>query len=264
MTQNLALGAPTLDLMGIRQFPVGQHYPDAKAIGDAAWNIVVQSLRQKLSPEEREILDSRMSLEGTPSPSPTEKQVLRKFDEVLIQEAETLGWRLYCCPLVMRRIVYWCDKSLSGLALLKRFHKAIELGVGVNLGETSFPINNPRWYRIKQTGAKELKYLLAQYREAVRGHNRAPGPPEICNWFKETVERVSSAVPYLSQNLSALLVGLENALKNDPSFRMRMASGAVSTREAPSLFDKIFSHGCNVTESYARKKISELRELQQD
>jgi hypothetical protein len=255
MTENLALSVsdPLLDLMGIRSFPVGEQHPDATAIGRSVKVRVVELLKQKFSPKEHEAWNSLMSLQNGPSHSPTGKQMIRKFDEVLIQEAATLGWRLYCYPAAMSQIANWCDKSKDGLTLLKRFHRALEMGVGVNLGEAKFTINDPRWYETKQNAVKELKYLLGQCREVFRARKKAPKAQEIYDWVRQAVGRL----PYWHQNLAALLSYLEN----EPHFRARLASGIVSRREAPSLFDAIFGRGYNVTGPHARKKISELRAL---
>jgi hypothetical protein len=248
--------AQRLDLMAVRQYPMQP--AEAARIGETVRNRFDDLLKERLSSAESDELRSLMTPhKSDPYLSLVQKQILRKLDEVLIEAATTLGWRLYCCPLAMRRISYWCDKSVDGLSLIKRFHKAIELGVSVNLGKASYPINDPQWYRTKQSAVKELKHLLALCREVFRAKNRPPEASEVCNWFKETVERLSSAMPYWRQNLAALLTYIEH----DPYLCGRIASGLVSRREAPSIFDSVFAYGSNVTESHARKKISELRSL---
>jgi hypothetical protein len=241
--------------MGVRSFPIRDQLPDAIAVGDAVRHRVIESLKQRLSPKEYETWKSRMSL-GSASPlSRVDEQILRKFDEVLIQEAATLGWRLYCYPAAMKRVSYWCDKSKDGLAFLKRFHKAIEAGVAANLGEEKRYISDPRWYETKQKAVKELKYLLGQCREAFRARHKAPEAQEIYSWFHERIAHLSSAVPFWHQNSTALL----EYLKNDSNLCACLASGLVTRREAPSLFDRIFAYGYNVTEAHARKRISEHR-----
>jgi hypothetical protein len=61
MRDNIALSArsaPSLDLMGIRQFPRDKQKPGAVAIRDAVKIRVIESLKQKFSPAEREVWNS--------------------------------------------------------------------------------------------------------------------------------------------------------------------------------------------------------------
>ena len=94
MGDNVALSArraPSLDLLGIRQFPRDKQQPDTAAIGDAVKIRVIELLKQKLSPAEREVWNSAMSLQNAPSVSPIEKQIVRKFDEVLMRNCSDVS-----------------------------------------------------------------------------------------------------------------------------------------------------------------------------
>jgi len=73
--------------------------------------------------------------------------VLNKFDDVLIEQAESLGWRMLESNMVIQRIAYWMDKDTRGIEKLEKFNESLEGNAKIGRGLQRHSFREQEWYQ---------------------------------------------------------------------------------------------------------------------
>ena len=239
--------ADTLDFNAFRRLP--RDWEQREQFRVAITYRLDALFREELSAGERAAFDAGntrdKALDG----------VLFKFDEFIIRQAVSYGWRLFLSNYVMARIAQWWEVAENGPELLKRLGDQLAQGAKVMRGKDTFPITDPRWYAAKETAKKELRLLLKQYKNTFNQRRRPPNYHEMCDWYREKIIEAANAFPFLRANLEVLLRYFEFVRRDDETRLGRIALGEVGAAE---LFDSMAACSWNVSEDTARQSISHL------
>jgi hypothetical protein len=184
---------------------------------------------------------------------PEKRRLLGMLDLVIIERAETLGWRVYLSPLVLRQMAEWHDKYKHGPQRLKELGKAVARAARVARGEDKLPISEPEWKQNKEQAKNELQRLFNQYRAVFRPLQARPSYQDACEWLRSAVEDSKESFPLLRVNMNSLFKYFEHAGKEDITFVKRLLLGNI---RPASLFDEWAAWGRNLDTEFFRQSVS--------
>ena len=209
VTQSVKLAtAGCLDLMSF-EFPTDD--PQEKESRSVCINMeTLRIFRGRLSPAEAQLFASmRHNPEEKRDPPKEEARIWDKYDDVLIEQAAALGWRLYESPLVLARIAKWSDFVWNGIEKLKRFNEAIERHAEVRRHMAQLPFTEPEWYQTRKNAFQEIKALQKKLSAQVAARNRLPNPATLYATIRAEIADMPLAYRYLSSNLTSFMDYLE-------------------------------------------------------
>jgi hypothetical protein len=176
------------------------------------------------------------------------------LDEIIIRQAETLGWRIGLSELVQWRLSEW-ESTPSGTKQFKRYHSAIERATRIFQRLEKPPLDDPGFYAFKANSVKELRVVLKIMRNRLKTRLGAPPSdlePLIASEFIKIVKKGSKSFPALASNRERWgeFIG-----QNPTEVRQYLSSA----RHRPaSLFDLWFSWSKGVDPEWIRQVISRL------
>jgi hypothetical protein len=227
----------------------------ARVVTDHIFSIV----DSRLSPEDQELW--RKALSGNAAgemdwPTATKKRIFGALDRIIIQRAQTLGWRVYLSPWVLVRMAEWHHSHEHGPFYLNQLGKAVALAAGVARGEAKLPVSEPEQKQNKKQGVNELRRLFKKRQDYFKhGQKRSATYQDACEWFKETIEDSPKSFPFITMNLVSLLRYFEYARKEDLGFAARLASGEFNPA---AFFDSWGAWGQGLSPETFRQSIARL------
>jgi hypothetical protein len=186
-------------------------------------------------PEEKKLrsfcvyAESRRILQGRLSPAETvmwtllernadraidpkdEARLYDMFDNVLIELAVTLGWRMYENTVVLARIAVWTDRGDGGVEKLVRFNAAINRHAALRRGKAQLPFTEPEWYPTRKAALSEVKALGRELQAQLdtRKLNRPPSLSALYEAIRANITGKPRSYGYLMANLSSFMNYLE-------------------------------------------------------
>lgn len=132
-------------------------------------------------------------------------EAIRVFDETIIRQAGTAGWRIGLSELVHWRLNEW-DQAPEHSPVLRRYYRALIRAARIFQGSKKPPLDDPGLYAAKVEAVNELTALLSRMREVFRG--RQSNSPEkleseLTNFFLNEISRRSKSLRYLAVNCDA-------------------------------------------------------------
>ena len=138
------------------------------------------------------------------------QQITDRLDEFILGQARVLGWRLFLCDAVLRRIAHWWwQGETNGPQLLSQLGKNLSLGAKVIRGKAHLPLKDTAFYQFKRDLVSELRRLLNRLRVLGAKRNRLPGLEELGDLIQQEVMKSGQPYPRLWENLTAFLKYLE-------------------------------------------------------
>jgi len=251
--------AGTLDLM---TFASPTFDPKEKQIRSRAiWEEIRRIFLARLSPAETDL--ALREHNADPSPDlPEETELFDKFDEIVIQQAAALGWRMYECEMVIERIAVWMDSGEQGIKKLERFSAAAIRFAEVRQGRARAPFTEPEWHLTRRDAFREIKNLQARLYAQCAVRNRPPHTSEVYSAIRAEIDATPQAYPYLASNLTSFLDYLRK--RDCPSQSVCPLSVAfVMRQETPAtVLDGWFDYQGNTAAGKSRQIISLARSRQ--
>jgi hypothetical protein len=206
----------------------------------------LQSLfERRLAPEDLTLWHS----EGPWTPAAS-KRIFALLDKMIIELAQTFGWRIYLSETVLREMARWHDRT-DGPHLIKQLGEAVHLAALVAHGKAKLPVTDRELRAIKPQAVDELRRLLKQSRKTFSQRRTQPSDQEVCELFRRAVEASPRAFPFWSLNIESLLQYFERA----GDLVQRMALGDV---RPAGLFDEWGADAHNLSPVTFRQSISKL------
>jgi hypothetical protein len=175
----------------------------------------------------------------------------------VLEQAETMGWRLGLSTLVHLRFSEW-DSYPNGPALFERYGKAIAKSARRFQKRELPPIDDPELYRVKRETVPELRLLLRSMRNALSRRRSQPSSDELIDYFRKTASAEGDAFIHLKTNLNSWLRYFR---ANSISIKV-LLNGKRATPAA--LFDSWLAWSKGFDPETIRQKISELGSLVRD
>jgi hypothetical protein len=179
-----------------------------------------------------------------------------KFDDTIMERAQTLGPRVYLSAVVLDRMFVWEHDSVYGLARLGQIGDAVKLAYKVRHGQDNYRAKSleSEWKPAKALGVGELKRLLRQRREyrRVNRRHREATYQDTCDWLCKTVEDSPQEFPYLRLNRESLSRYLKQVEEGD-ALRQRIVLSHVKPGE---LFDAWAAWSINMSRETFRRAVS--------
>lgn len=227
----------------------------SKEIGDG----LVLKFEQTLSPPEREIVMRLPPLGGSsPPPDWTElrkfREILERFDDFVLSQMRIFGWRLLLSDRVLGRIAAWSHVEPKGRRWLERLGEELSLFVGIQLGEATFPIDDPGLYEFRKLAIVELRHLLSLTRTHF-AQRRPPSNSEVLSWIETKIKEEHESFARLGPELPSLIGFLRDLLQRKGAASVRLRRGEMHAAE---LFDRWFGARSNRSAEAARQKVSKL------
>lgn len=138
-----------------------------------------------------------------PLSSPKSLNLWPKFDETLISEASSLGWRILLSDDVLRRVEHWHDWLPEGPELLKRFFGAIVTSSRMRRGLEQHPLTAPELYPSRQLARDEMKALCKRLNALTVGRARLPETTRLYTLIRDEIN-ATGRYPYLRKNIRSL------------------------------------------------------------
>jgi hypothetical protein len=142
----------------------------------------------------------RLDLEGPFDPVQTD-HVVSELDEVFIEQAESLGWRMLESNIVIQRIAYWMDKDPRGIEKLEKFNKSLECNAKIGRGSRQHSFREQEWFQTRKDALREVKALQRKMVSQFAAKNRIPSPSEAYSAIRAEIAASPSAYAYLTANL---------------------------------------------------------------
>jgi hypothetical protein len=242
-----ALKKPVVPITALREYPESAEERDSYGNRVSNWLLAV-FWENRLSASESEMF-------GSSKMTPV---MWKKFDELLIQQAGVLGWTIWMSRAVEKRYVQWLEEEKDGPELAQRFCEAIRRRALICRGRASGSIDTPLWCAAKKDAIPELRRLKRQYKAEFGKRRRTPSFDEAREWYRETIMESPGKFPLWWGWLESLLGTLDWIKRNDP---VRADSITAGTFGPAPLFDLVAARSENLSESYARRRISETAKL---
>jgi len=215
------------------------------------WGLVIQSELIKtwfdaMSLEERQT--SAIAFEHphllTLLPSP----LLSKLDSIILDQTETLGWRITLCELVRFRMSEW-DLASNGPELFERLGSAMGKASLILQRKKLPPLDADAWL-VKRETIQELKPIVNTLRAHFSRKKIAPKPTEAREFFATTVS--DSSFVHVRANIDRWLKFFEeNQDALDRLFLDRRPTPA-------SLYDRFNAWSSGWEQESLRQAISDL------
>jgi len=124
-----------------------------------------------------------------------------KFDHVLIEQAESLGWRIFESSGVLQRISHWMDKDPHGIEKLKRFSNNMERNAKIGRGLQRHSFTEQEWCQTRTNALGEVKALQRKLASQFATRNEMPNPTEACSVIRTEIATTPRGYKYLTANL---------------------------------------------------------------
>jgi hypothetical protein len=176
---------------------------------------------------------------------------LEKLDALILNQAETMGWRLALSKLVHERFCEW-DLKPNGPELFECFGKALARSARRFQKRELPPIDDPDLYLFKNETVAELRMLLRNLGNKFLTKRSGPTSDELIDCFRRTVSEGGDAFIRLKTNIGSWVKYLKAHSTTIRPLLLRK-------RVAPaSLFDSWFGWCKGFEPETVRQRISEL------
>jgi hypothetical protein len=174
------------------------------------------------------------------------------FDEYILYQSSTLGWRITLGTEIQRRMSAWWLEP-SGPRKFKRLGDALALSAERVQGRKPARITDPDWYAGKKDTVGELKSLIGQILNIVVPRRTPPTSDSLIGTVASIVQADGSAFPMLHRSIGSLQKFLNEA---GVSYAERLRKG---NRVSPSkLFDDWSAWRRNYDPEHLRQEISRI------
>jgi hypothetical protein len=136
------------------------------------------------------------------------RKAMTILDEIILDQAVTLGWRITCSLLVLFRFSRWSDEPFAP-GMFDRFGKALANSVRILSRDRLPPIDDPGLRKYKACAVAELRTLLREMRVKFACASENPSTKEVGNWFLRTLSD-RKRYPWLVANLWHWIIFLQN------------------------------------------------------
>jgi len=116
----------------------------------------------------------------------SKKQIRDLFDEFILEQARTIGFRLMVHPAVLSRMLEWQD---TGDERFDQLLKNLDLCVRVGRGEARLLISEHEWYAFKKDLVPELKILKNRLKNQQLALGRGRSAKGILSLVKEELSQ---------------------------------------------------------------------------
>jgi hypothetical protein len=192
------------------------------------------------------------------SRSPTKQEIraaiMEMLDDFILEQAKTLGDRIFACDLAAKRISAWKLEPI-GPGLFEQIGKAMADSARILQRKKRVPVTDPALYELKTKSISELRILLSLLKTAFGARRTQPLPNELATWIRDQVTAQKNVFPLLFANLSSLLSYLQSIGKESGSVSRRFVNGAIL---APELFQRWCGHRFARDPETLRQMFSEL------
>jgi len=192
----------TFDLMSIA-FP-SDNAQEAEQQGERVSEELFRIFCGRLSPSDVALFES--SIED-PTNGLKDVGLWDKFDEILIEQAVYLGWRMYLSHVVLTRIAVWADHDprVSGLEKLEKFKKSVIRYGKVKRGLAQLPLSEPEWRETRKNMRVEIKTLQRKLAARFTMNRRMPNEEEAYAVIRTEIEKAPKEYQNLYANLTSFL-----------------------------------------------------------
>jgi hypothetical protein len=249
---------PIFDLMSIEKVPVD---PEEKAyFASKVTDRLVAILERRLSRSEL-VLWNQWKTDADPEEKTKESEsdvgrIWAKLDEILIDQAATIGWRIHLSTLALRRIQRWHDVHKNGPQLLKRFGDALVTSAKVGRGEAQHPTQSWELYGTRKLILAEMRALSNKLNAQLVTRAKLPDVSEIYVIIRNEICEFPLTYPALHPNLTSLLRYLD---VRDSEEQGSLTKRLVTKQTTPAeLVDGWLDHVFGTAEGKSRQKISRL------
>lgn len=174
-----------------------------------------QHVRARFSPKDFAMWDARETGKWSGA---DRRRIWGAFDYVIIERAQTLGWRIFESVWVRSRIQHWQDGGRDGVSRLRKLFRSVELSAGVSRGTAKLPITERErtaWRNAKKRAVAELRIVFRQHKNEFNQKRRTPTPPEMREWFRSALAESTRPFQFLGRNRESFLRYLDYAQKHD-------------------------------------------------
>jgi len=176
------------------------------------------------------------------------KSLYPKIDRIILEQAETLGWRIELAALVQYRKSDW-DMDPKGPEMHKKFGLACAKFARIAQRKRLPPITDPDQWAVKQETVEELRVLLQNLRAKVAIGTKSS--PEVL--FSSTANESPETYPHVAANLE-----LWQKFFHDHPHTLRPM--AVGDRPKPAaLYDEFLAASSGWEVGSLRQTISRLK-----
>jgi hypothetical protein len=217
------------------------------------WNQIVtlellQIWETLLSPEEHQATRATDNDGGFAPPS-----VEQKLDDLILNQAQTLGWRIVFSDLVLKRFNKW-ESQENGPRLFEELGRSFAKSTKIFQQKLKPPLD-PDLRQFRTETVTELRVLLRNIKNVFSVKRRAPGQQEILATFETLAS--NDSFPHLRANLAVWL----DYLGEDVALRSFSSGSRISPA---ALFDSWLGWCQNRDAESLRQAISELPNSAQD
>jgi hypothetical protein len=185
----------------------------------------------------------------------TASEIPELFDEYILFQSATMGWRILLSTEVQRRMsVWWLEPS--GPDKFKRLGKALALSAERVQGTKRAPITDPDLYQGRKDTIAELKSLFQQIAYSVTAQRVRPTSDSLIGIVSTIVKADVRAFPILNRNFEPLLEFLKDGHNR---YADRLRSG---NKVSPTMFfDEWSARRRHYDPEHFRQEVSRLGSL---
>lgn len=248
ITPEASTALALFDLMSITDVP--RDWEQRKTVSAIVTGRLLDIFSGRISSADLELFKSD-------SGNPECDRLWAAFDEIVIEQAATLGWRVYLGEHVLRRVQMWHDKEEKGPELLMRLSDAIVRSARAIRGEVRNPINSPELYWIRKAGLEEVRLLSKKLHAQLVVRQKLPALSELYAMMREEIVRLPNVYGCLYQNMRSFFRYLEiqDAEQGGYPLTKRLAMKQATPSE---LVNGWTDWGFTTPEGQSRKIISKL------
>jgi len=215
------------------------------------WGLVIQVELEKLWFQGMSATDRKLVEQPSPGDPPPSPKLFAKLDAIILQQAETLGWRLGLSELVRFRFSAW-DHSKEGPELHRKFGAAVARSARIMQRRELPPVTDPEQWLVKKETVEELRVVLERLRSSLAIRSGSPSREAVDGLFASIVTEAANSFPHLAANLDRW----RKFYETNPDTLIRMVT---STRATPAtLYDDFLSWSTGWEPEALRQAISRL------
>jgi len=188
--------------MAKAQRQIISHIPHKGRTGEQ-WGLAIgrelmEMWMAKLSKRERDALPR--DPQGLLIIDKVSSQLSAKLDEIVLDQAIALGWRIGLSLLVQWRFSEW-DHEKHGPEKFEKLGRAFARSARVLQRRELPPIKDPDQWLVKKETVEELRVVLERLRASFALRRSTPVPAEAHDLFSSTVRESANLFPHLAANL---------------------------------------------------------------
>lgn len=200
---------PGIDLLAWSADTIPDNGDARRDVGMRVTERIIDFVFGRLSPEDRTLWREFVGQEECwPErwPEPSRKRIVGVLDKTIIEQAQTLGWRICLSSIVIQRMAQWHHGHEHGPELLRQLGEAVVLASKVvrGGGGDRLPVSGPEMKPTKAQGVAELRQLFRQCKRAFNQERTKPGYQKVCDWVRATIEGSPKTFPFLLRNSTSL------------------------------------------------------------